>query len=135
MSRRIRKAHEAPDRPWTLIGPGGLLHGDLLVGGDVIVHGRVEGTIFTDGEVRIAHGGAVVGGIHAVRVLVEGLCEGRIEAVENTVIRSGALVRGEIASPALTVEPGARYIGDWLQAESPQGPKIRSYMDSSPGQA
>lgn len=110
--------------PWTLIGPGSSVHGELLMTGNVLVHGRVEGVVFTDGLVQVAPGAWVEGGIHARRILVEGAVEGRLEAAEEIVLRWGSVVRGDIQAPILSVDDGARFLGDWIRAGQRTGWRI-----------
>lgn len=124
----------SPEAPWTLVGPGSVIHGELLMSGNVMIHGRIEGTIFTDGEVQVAADGAVDGGVHARRVVVEGRCEGRLEANQEVVLRPGSLMRGDIQAGILTVDDGARFLGHWIRGRGDSGPKILSYKDS-PGHA
>lgn len=123
---RKRLAPEAVSRdaPWTLIGPGSTIHGELLMVGNVLIHGRVEGVVFTDGEVVVATGAWVEGGIHARRIVIEGALEGRIEAAEEARLRRGAVVRGDIEAHILTVDDGARFIGNWIRTEHGTGLRI-----------
>ena len=122
------------DVPWTLVGPGSVIHGELLMSGNVLIHGRVEGVVFTDGLVRIAEGGAVDGGIHAHSIEVEGSCEGRLEATTDVVLRRGSVMRGDIDAGILIVDDGARFLGHWIRGEGNQGPKIQAFKDT-PGHA
>jgi cytoskeletal protein CcmA (bactofilin family) len=112
------------EAPWTLIGPGSTIHGELLMVGNVLVHGRVEGVVFTDGEVLVAPGAWVEGGIHARRIVIEGALEGRLEAAEEAVLRRGAVVRGDIEAQILTMDDGARFIGNWIRTEHRTGLRI-----------
>jgi cytoskeletal protein CcmA (bactofilin family) len=116
------------------VGPGSVIHGEMLMSGNVVIHGRIEGTIFTDGEVQVAGEGVVDGGVHARRVVVEGRCEGRLEANEEVVLRPGSVMRGDIEAGILTVDDGARFLGNWIRGRGDSGPKILSYKDS-PGHA
>jgi len=120
-----------------MLGPGSLVKGDLLFSGDVILHGRLEGTLFTDGGVLVAPGAAVDGGIHARRVIVAGICRGSLEATEQVVIRSGALVQADVETEALLVEDGARFFG---HRRSPlEGPgagiRVTPYLEAAAGNA
>jgi cytoskeletal protein CcmA (bactofilin family) len=134
--KRHRPATQAlvKEKPWTLVGPGSVIHGELLMAGNVLIHGRVEGIVFTDGEVWVTTEGAVDGGVHARRVVVEGSCEGRLEATEEVILKEGSIMRGDIEAGILTVDDGARFLGHWIRGEGDSGPKILTYKNS-PGHA
>lgn len=134
--RRRRRADHAlaKETPWTLIGPGSVIHGELLMSGNVLIHGRVEGIVFTDGEVQVTADGSVEGGIHARRIRMEGLCEGRLEATDEVRLRPGSVVRGDIEARILTVEDGARFLGKWLRHDGRPGVKVLPYQNP-PGHA
>lgn len=135
-SRDSRKGRQAPREPFTLIGPGCLFRGELILDGDVILHGRIEGTLFTDGDVLVAEDGSVEGGIHARSVTVEGSCRGRIEALYAVLLRGRAVVHAEVDAPALDMEYGARFTGRRLPTSgSDPTPRIRAYRQTSPGRA
>ena len=110
-----RPSHSVQDpragNPWTLIGPDCLVRGDLLLTGDVVVHGRIEGGLFTDGTVQVAADGAVEGGIHARAVVVAGVCRGRVDATGSVRILPGATVHAEVDAPVVDVHDGARFFG------------------------
>lgn len=124
----------AEDAPWTLVGPGSVIHGELVMSGNVLIHGRIEGIIFTDGEVRVAPEGMVEGGIHARRVALEGYCHGKLEATDEVTLYPGAVMRGDIDARILTVDPKARFVGDWKKSEGPTVPKKHPYQ-TRPGRA
>ena len=126
MPERKRLAPESisRDAPWTLIGPGSTIHGELLMAGNVLIHGRVEGVVFTDGEVLVAAGAWVEGGIHARRIVIEGALEGRLEAADECWLRRGSVLRGDIEAHILTVDDGARFIGNWIRTEHRAGLRI-----------
>ena len=136
MNRPDRPAsHTLTDDPaWTLLGPGSVIHGDLLSAGDLIVHGRVEGVVFAEGTVQIAAGGSVEGGVRARRVVVRGICRGRIEATEQVVLEARCLVQAEVVCDAVTVDPAARFYGSQERPVRPQAPKAAPYQSHS-GQA
>jgi cytoskeletal protein CcmA (bactofilin family) len=127
--RRRRSDHTLADEtPWTLIGPGSVIHGELLMSGNVLIHGRVEGIVFTDGEVKVTEEGSVEGGIHARRIVLEGLCEGRLEATDEVRLRRGSVMRGDIEARILTVSDGARFLGKWLRRDGRPGLKVLPYQ-------
>ncbi len=120
---------------WTVLGPGCLIQGDLILSGDVIIHGRVEGAVFTDGEVRIAALGSVEGGVHAPRVVVEGTCRGRVEGSEEVILAAGSMVHADVEAEVLTIEDGARFFGLHRVGNPPEGLRILPYENRDPGHA
>jgi cytoskeletal protein CcmA (bactofilin family) len=137
MARRIKSPAHAlsPGAPWTLIGPGSAIHGEMLMAGNVLLHGRIEGILFTDGEVRVAPEGLLEGGIHARRIVVEGACEGRLEATEEVRLLPGSIVRGDIETRILLVEDGARFLGNWIRGGGSGEPRVLAAEPPTPGRA
>jgi len=133
-ARNIPENSPLKGSPWTCLGPGSLVKGDLLMAGNVLVYGRVEGIIFTDGDVWVAPEGEVYGGVQARRVIVEGQCHGRIEGLEAASLRAGSLVYAEVITPTLMVDPQARYIQDYPQQATIR-PDLYTYQNRSDGKA
>jgi cytoskeletal protein CcmA (bactofilin family) len=133
--RKTMDGSLAQDAAWTLIGPGSVVRGELLLPGDVVVHGRVEGTLFVDGLVHVAATGSVEGGIHARRVVVEGTCRGRLEGTQEVLLKTGCVVHAEIEAGILTVEDGARVFESGSASLGENNPKILPFKRSQPGQA
>ncbi len=120
---------------WTVLGPGSLIQGDVSLVGDVVVHGRLEGTLFSDGEVLIAADAMVEGGIHARRVTVEGSCRGRIEGTEEVLLRPGSVVHADIDAGILTIDDRARFFGDCRVGDARPSPRVMSFENREPGHA
>lgn len=111
-----------------MVGPGGLVRGDLLLTGNLIVHGRVEGVVFTDGEVWIGPDASIEGGVHARHVTVEGTCRGFIEALAAVHLREGAVVHADVDADDLRIEFGARFTG--RRIADPR-PRVERWRDAS----
>ncbi len=120
---------------WTVIGPGSVIQGELVLAGDVLIYGRIEGTVFADGEVLVAEGGSVEGGVHARRVTVEGSCRGRVEGTQEVVLRDGAVVHADIEARFLTIDDGARFFGDCELGEGRPAPRVVQFETRNPGHA
>jgi cytoskeletal protein CcmA (bactofilin family) len=112
-----------------------MIQGDLIFAGDVVIHGRLEGTLYTDGHVRIEEGGSVDGGIRARTIEVWGIARGRLEAPGRVVLHSGSLVQAEVDTPVLDVEDGARFYGRHDPDRGRNLPKVQSYRVPDPGRA
>ncbi|MGH9370615.1 MAG: bactofilin family protein [Vicinamibacterales bacterium] len=85
-----------------------VIKGDISGSEDLVIAGRVEGTITLAGCVlTLAAGAHVVGTIAAGTVVVSGNVEGTIEAAERLEILSTAIVEGDVTTPALVVVDGS----------------------------
>jgi len=102
------------DRPREMatIGPSISIQGDLAGEEDLIIQGRVEGTItLKQNLLTIGKDGQVNATINARILTVEGTVEGDLKAEEQIVLKKSADVRGNITSPRVTLEDGARFKG------------------------
>lgn len=85
-----------------------VIKGDISGNEDLVIAGRVEGTITLEGRVlTLAAGSHVVGTIAAGSVIVSGRSEGRIQAAERLEILATAVVEGDLSTPKLVVAEGS----------------------------
>ncbi|HVS02774.1 MAG TPA: polymer-forming cytoskeletal protein [Thermoanaerobaculia bacterium] len=96
----------------TVIGAATVLKGDLLGEEDLVVEGRVEGTVRLPGRrLTVASGGRVEGQLLAAEVVVEGEVEGDLVAEQRAVLRAAGRMRGDIKAPSAVLEEGCRFHG------------------------
>lgn len=114
----------APGRPkdTATIGPSIQIRGDLAGDEDLVVQGRVEGTItLKQNLVTIGQEGQVNATVNARVVVVEGQVEGDLNGEEQVMLKNSANVRGNIAAPRITVEDGAHFKGSIdMESEAPR---------------
>jgi cytoskeletal protein CcmA (bactofilin family) len=85
-----------------------VIKGDISGGEDLVIAGRVEGSITLDGRaLTLAPGSAVIGAISAASVRLSGTVEGRVDAGERLEVLDTAIVEGDLSTPALVVAEGA----------------------------
>lgn len=85
-----------------------VIKGDISGGEDLVISGRVEGSITLDGRsLTLAPGSVVVGMVSAASVRVSGTVEGSVEAGERLEVLDTAVVEGDLSAPALVVAEGA----------------------------
>ena len=85
-----------------------VIKGDIEAKEDLVIAGRVEGSITLEGRVlTLAPESHVVGTIAAASVIVAGTVEGSIDAAERLELRSTAVIDGDLATPTLVVADGA----------------------------
>jgi cytoskeletal protein CcmA (bactofilin family) len=103
----------------SVLGPTLTFKGELSAEEDLMLKGRVEGSIRHTASLRIGHEGSVKGDIKAKYITVEGRVEGDLYANESVSVKESANVRGNIYSPTVGLIEGAQFKGsiDMEQAE------------------
>jgi len=85
-----------------------VIKGDISGNEDLVIAGRVEGSITLDGRLlTLAEGSQVSGTVSAASVVVMGEVDGSIEAETRMEIRETANITGDLRAPALVVADGA----------------------------
>jgi cytoskeletal protein CcmA (bactofilin family) len=105
----------------TLLGRGSEFEGKLSFEGTVRVDGKLSGEIFTDDVLIIGEGAEVNAEISVGAVIVEGVVRGNIHAKRSVELRAPARVRGNIATPSLSIDKGVIFDGQ-CQMESSGAP-------------
>jgi len=99
-------------RDVAVIGPSIRIDGDLRGEEDLLIEGEVKGTVqLKDNRLTIGTQGRVKANVIASSIEVEGLMEGDLVGVERVIVRASAHVKGNIVSPRISVEDGARFKG------------------------
>lgn len=94
-----------------VLGKTLLFRGELTAEEDVILQGRVEGSIRHARNLIIGPEGSVLGDVYASHLTVEGLVEGDLHCSEAVVVRATAQVRGNIFAPRVGIMEGATFNG------------------------
>jgi len=99
-------------REAAVIGPSIQLDGDLRGQEDLLIEGEVSGTVqLRDNSLTVGAQGKVKADVYAKEIHVEGSVEGDLFGAERVVVRKSAQVRGNITSPRVAIEEGARFKG------------------------
>ena len=95
-----------------MIGPSITIKGEVSGEEDLVIQGRVEGTIQLGGnEVSIGESGQVCANLHVRVARIDGEVTGDITANEKVIISKTGNVRGNIVAPRVTLEDGAVFKG------------------------
>jgi cytoskeletal protein CcmA (bactofilin family) len=78
---------------------------------DVVIDGRIEGEIHSDGSVTVGKSATVKAGIRAKSVVVEGSVVGNIIASDRLELMEHAEVTGDISAAILSMQAGAVLVG------------------------
>jgi cytoskeletal protein CcmA (bactofilin family) len=95
----------------TLLARGVQLKGEIRVEGTVRIDGRLEGDIHTKGQVIIGEEGLVQGTIAAGTIVSSGRIKAKVMATERVQLLKTATLIGEVHTPVLMMEEGAKIQG------------------------
>jgi len=99
-------------REAAVIGASIQIDGDVRGEEDLIIQGEVSGKIsLLNNSLTVGRDGKVKADVHAQAVFVDGHVDGDLIGSERVCIRSTAQVRGNITSPRVSLEDGARFKG------------------------
>lgn len=111
-SAPARQSASSSRREAAVIGPSIHINGDLRGEEDLIIEGEVKGTVMLKNNgLTIGSQGKVTADVYAHTVNVDGYMEGDLYGAERVSIRKTAEVRGNITSPRVSLEDGARFKG------------------------
>ena len=90
-----------------VIGPSITIKGELVGKEDIVLQGRVEGTItLKQNSLIVSQQGSVKADVKAEKVTVEGRVEGDIHGEESVLVRASGNVQGNIIAPRVSLEEG-----------------------------
>lgn len=94
------------------IGPSIVIKGDVTGSEDLLIHGRVDGSVTLEKHaVGVGSEGRVKADISGRIITIEGHVEGDLSASEQIVLRGSAQVHGDIKAPRVVLEDGATFRG------------------------
>jgi len=116
------------------IGPSITIRGDVSGNEDLLIQGRVDGSVdLKQQSVTVGQEGTVKANITGRVVIVEGEVEGDIQAGEQIVLRSTARVQGDLKALRVVLEDGATFRGGVDMGEPSE--KSKRTADPLPTQA
>ncbi len=88
------------------------IKGNIESNGDIRLDGQLEGDIDCKGRVVIGPEAKVKGTIRCKNGEIMGLIEGEIIVADLLSLKSTANISGDLTMGKLSVEPGARFVGN-----------------------
>jgi cytoskeletal protein CcmA (bactofilin family) len=93
-------------------GKSVVVKGEITAAEDLVIGGRVEGTILLKEHVlTVLEGSEVHAGVIAKAVIVVGKIVGDVEALERLELREGSVVTGDVLAPRIAMADGAMVNG------------------------
>lgn len=114
----------------TIIGPLVKVEGNFVGEGDVIVEGKVKGSLETKNNIRIGSKAQVRANIKAENVFVAGQVRGNIRTQGKIELASSARVFGDIEAKIVLIAEGAIFNGKCvMEGEEKTKEKIAKQED------
>ena len=110
-NKEEKKVAEEISNSSNIIGKGTLVEGNLETYGNIRVEGQVIGNIKTKSKVALGQSSRVEGNILAQNAEVAGEVSGTVEVTELLLLKSSAVISGDIITNKLIVESGATFNG------------------------
>ena len=109
---RSSSSRSPVSRDAAVIGPSIHIDGDVRGEEDLLIEGEVSGTVqLKNNSLTIGPQGKVVADVYAHSIYVDGYLEGDLFGSERVHIRKSAQVKGNVTSPRVSVEDGAKFKG------------------------
>ena len=105
----------------SIIGPTLYFKGDLSADEDLLIQGRVEGSVTHTQRLTVGPQGTVKANIRAQLIVVEGTVEGDLNAEKSIFVKETAKVWGNIAAPSVSILEGASFSGNIDMGGKPAG--------------
>lgn len=110
-SKEEKRVAEEISNSSNTIGKGTFLEGNVETYGNIRIEGKVTGHVKSKSKVALGPSSQVHGNITSQNADIEGEVKGKIEIAELLVLKSTAVVNGDISTGKLVVEPGAVFNG------------------------
>ncbi len=120
-SPKIGETRPVRSKNVSVIGPTLVFKGELSADEDLIIEGRIEGTIAHHKKnLTVGKQGRVKAAIHASSVIIEGKLVGDIHSEGVVSLANGADVTGNIYCRRIVMQNGARFAGKIDMGEPPK---------------
>jgi cytoskeletal protein CcmA (bactofilin family) len=123
-SKEQKRVAEEISNSSNTIGKGTFLEGNIETYGNIRVEGKVVGNVKSKSKVALGNSSHVQGNIIAQNADIEGEVRGKLEVSELLVLKSTAIINGDIVTGKLVVEPGAVFNGSCKMGASVKEIKI-----------
>ena len=95
----------------SVLGPTLRFKGELHADEELLIRGRIEGTITHSQRITVCGEGVVKANIRAQTIVVEGTVEGDLSAEKAIQIKDTARLKGNVSAPSVSIIEGANFNG------------------------
>lgn len=95
----------------SVLGPTLHFKGELHADEELLIKGRIEGSITHSQRITVCAEGTVTANVRAQVIVVEGSVQGDLQAERAVMVRETARLRGNIVAPSVSIVEGAQFTG------------------------
>ena len=95
----------------SVLGPTLHFKGELHADEELLIKGRIEGSITHSQRVTVCPEGTVTANVRAQMIVVEGTVTGDLQAEKSVMVKETARLRGNITAPSVSIVEGAHFNG------------------------
>jgi cytoskeletal protein CcmA (bactofilin family) len=95
----------------SVLGPTLHFKGELHADEELLIKGRIEGSITHSQRITVCAEGTVTANVRAQVIVVEGTLQGDLTAEKSVLVRETAKLRGNITAPSVSIVEGAHFTG------------------------
>jgi cytoskeletal protein CcmA (bactofilin family) len=104
------------------IGSKTTVRGHVSGNQDLVVQGRIEGSVSLESQLTVEESATVEADVEASVATVRGQVRGPIVATRSMVLEATAKVAGKLKAPSIVIEDGAHFSGEIeMDVELPAG--------------
>jgi len=91
----------------TIIGPDTVVNGEIHAKQDLVVQGRLNGTLQVDAVLFVETGGLIEADVTANHAVIAGTFQGNLEVLDALEVAETGRVMGQVKAPRMLVADGA----------------------------
>jgi cytoskeletal protein CcmA (bactofilin family) len=123
----------------SVLGPTLSFKGELRADEDLLIRGKIEGTIQHSSNLKIGKEGKIKAKVNAEYIEVHGEVKGDLTGSKSVVVKDSANITGNIYSPSVSLYEGAKFNGNidmsgktQPASKSPEAPRQSSEERNEP---
>jgi cytoskeletal protein CcmA (bactofilin family) len=103
--------NDQPRDTASILGPSLRFKGELHADEDLLIRGKIEGSIKHSQHLTICRDGQVRADIEGQVIAVEGTVDGDLTATTSVAVMGGAKLTGDVCAPSVSIVEGANFNG------------------------
>lgn len=107
------------------LAAGTTVKGNIITETDFRLDGRIEGDVSCNGKIVVGPKGNVTGNIVSANAEILGEVEGSVRVSEKLILKTTAIIKGDIFAQTLEIEPNARFNGVCNMSSMPSGKETK----------